>query len=196
MLAEAAQHAGSTVRFERGDIADWTSDHDHDLVLAAASLQWVPDHAAALARWTAGLAPGGRLAVQVPANSHAPTHVVASRLATREPHRSAFGSNGPPPDPVAEHVLAPDGYARLLFDLGYTDIDVQLRVYPHVLPTAQDAVEWVKGTMLTRFRSVLPTAAYDAFVDDYERELVAVLGDDRPCFFPFNRILMVARRPV
>ncbi len=194
MLASAAEHANDRVRFEPGDIATWTSQRDHDLVLAAASLQWVPDHAAVLARWTEALAPGGSLAVQVPANSHAATHTVAETVAAREPYRSAFGPAGPPIDPVAEYVLRPDEYARTLYQLGYVDIVVQLRVYPHVLPTPQHAVEWVKGTTLTRFRSTLEPDVYDAFLADYSRELVSALGPDEPCFFPFSRILFVARR--
>jgi trans-aconitate 2-methyltransferase len=195
MLASASAHASGNVRFEFGDIATWTSDGDHDLVLAAASLQWVPDHPTVLERWTRALAPGGRLAVQVPANAHAPTHVVAGRLAATEPYLSAFGADGPPPDPVRDNVLAPDGYARILFGLGYVDIDVRLQVYPHVLPSTRHAVEWVRGTTLTRFRSVLSDDVFDAFLADYERLLLDVMGDDEPCFFPFNRILFTARRP-
>ena len=194
MLAAARAHASEGVAFEEGDIAEWTSDADHDLVLAAASLQWVPDHRRVLARWVAALRPGGRLAVQVPANAHAATHLVAARLADSEPHRSAFGRSGPPADPVARNVLAPDEYARILHDLGCIDIDVDLHVYPHVLPSTRHAVEWVKGTMLTRFRSVLSAEAYDAFLADYERELVAEMGDSEPCFFPFSRILFTATR--
>jgi trans-aconitate 2-methyltransferase len=195
MLASAAPFASARVTFESGDIATWTSDADHDLVLAAASLQWVPDHRDVLARWVAALGPGGRLAVQVPANAHAPTHVVAARIAAQEPHRSAFGPAGPPPDPVAANVLAPDEYARILYNLGCVDIDVDLHVYPHVLPSTAHAVEWVKGTMLTRFRAVMSAEAYDGFLRDYQRELLDELGDDEPCFFPFNRILFVATKP-
>lgn len=195
MLASTHAHASERVEFEEGDIAEWTSDGDHDLVLAAASLQWVPDHRRVLARWIAGIRPGGRLAVQVPANAHAPTHVVAARVAATEPHRSAFGPSGPPADPVARNVLAPEDYARILFDLGCVDIDVDLHVYAHVLPTTRHAVEWVKGTTLTRFRSVLSAEAYDAFLVDYERELVDEMGERAPCFFPFNRILFTATRP-
>ena len=195
MLASAVAHASQRVAFEASDIATWTSEGDHDLVLAAASLQWVPDHRSVLARWVAALAPGGRLAVQVPANAHAPTHTVAAHVADREPHRSAFGSSGPPADPVAQNVLAPDEYARILHDLGCVDIDVDLHVYPHVLPTTRHAVEWVRGTTLTRFSAVLSAEAYDTFLVDYEQALIDEMGDHEPCFFPFNRILFVARRP-
>ena len=195
MLASASAHASDGVSFEESDIATWTSDGDHDLVLAAASLQWVPDHRNVLARWVAALAPGGRIGVQVPANSHAPTHTVATRVAEREPHRSAFGSSGPPADPVACNVLRPDEYASILHDLGCVDIDVDLHVYPHVLPTTRHVVEWVKGTTLTRFRSVLSAEAYDALLVEYEHELIDEMGDHEPCFFPFSRILFTATRP-
>ncbi len=195
MLASAAAHAGPGVRFEAGDIATWTSAADHDIVLAAASLQWVPDHPAVLARWTEALAPGGQLAVQVPANAHALTHTVATAVSHTEPYLSAFGTAGPPDDPVATNVLAPETYARLLYDLGYVDIHVHLRVYAHVLPSSRHAVEWVKGTTLTRFRAAFGADLYERFLVDYERALLSAMGDHSPCFFPFNRILFVARRP-
>lgn len=195
MLDAASEHASASVRFEHGDIATWTSDGDVDLVIAAASLQWTPDHPTVLARWTRALAPGGLLAVQVPANSHAPTHTVAAAVAAREPHRSVFGPAGPPSDPVAENVLRPDGYARVLHGLGCVDIDVRLQVYPHVLASTRDAVEWVKGTTLTRFSKLMTAEQYARFLVDYERELLEEMGDAEPCFFPFSRILFTARRP-
>ena len=195
MLAAAAAHASARVTFESADIAAWTSNADHDLVLAAASLQWVPTHRDVLARWVAALAPGGRLAVQVPANAHAPTHVVAARVAASQPHRATFGPEGPPPDPVAANVLAPDEYARILHELGCVDIDVDLHVYPHLLPSTRHAVEWVKGTTLTRFQAVMSAQAYDAFLRDYEAAVLEEMGDVEPCFFPFNRILFVATQP-
>ena len=100
----------------------------HDLVLANASLHWVPDHAAVLARWAAALAPGGQLAVQVPANADHPSHLVAAEVAATEPFVSAMGGP-PPPDPVAVNVLRPEQYATLLYDLGVTPTVVRLQVY-------------------------------------------------------------------
>ncbi|HSP29902.1 MAG TPA: hypothetical protein VLN74_15230, partial [Ilumatobacteraceae bacterium] len=135
------------------------------------------------------------LAVQVPANAHAPTHVVAARVAASQPHRAAFGAEGPPADPVAANVLAPDEYARILYELGCVDIDVDLHVYPHVLPSTRHAGEWVRGTTLTRFQAVMSAEEYGAFLHDYEAALIEEMGDARPCFFPFNRILFVATRP-
>ncbi|MCU1501285.1 MAG: Trans-aconitate 2-methyltransferase [Ilumatobacteraceae bacterium] len=193
MLVEAGPRGGARLRFELGDIGQWTADGDRDLVLANASLQWVADHPRVLARWAAALAPGGQLAVQVPANAGSPAHALANRLAHSDAYCGEFGSDGPPVDPVARNVLEPEHYAQLLFDLGFTAQHVRLQVYPHVLPSTRDIVEWVKGTTLTRFQKRLAPDVYARFLDDYERELIGVLGDRAPQFFPFRRILMWGR---
>jgi trans-aconitate 2-methyltransferase len=162
-------------------------------VLAAASLHWVPDHAAVLARWTAALARRGQLAVQVPANAFMPSHLVADELANSATYRDEFGPAGPPVDPVAVNVMEPEAYAQLLFDLGFVDQHVRLQVYPHVLASTAQIVEWVRGTTLTRIEKRLPPETFARFLVDYERALLDVLGDNEPQFFPFRRILMWGR---
>ncbi|MEP7115357.1 MAG: methyltransferase domain-containing protein [Ilumatobacteraceae bacterium] len=195
MLDKTVEHESSAVRFEYGDIGEWTSTAGVDLVLAAASLQWVPDHAGVIARWAKALRDGGQIAIQVPANADMPSHVVARHVAEREPYLSLFGPDGPPIDPVQAYVLRPEEYAQLLYDLGFERQHVRLQVYPHVLPSTRHVVEWVRGTTLTRFEKRLAPEAFNAFVADYETELLRVLGDHEPHFFPFRRILMWASVP-
>jgi trans-aconitate 2-methyltransferase len=195
MLAQTVEHVGPHLRFESGDIAAWTSAADHDLVLAAASLQWVPDHVGVIARWTAALAPGGQLAVQVPANAHTPAHLVIQEVAASAAYAGEFGAEGPPADPVAVNVLQPEEYAQLLFDLGFVEQHVRLEVYPHVLPSTHHIVEWVRGTTMTRIEKRLAPEVFAQVLVDYERALKAVLGDNQPQFFPFRRILIWGRQP-
>ena len=194
MLEATHEWANDRLRFEHGDIATWTAPGDHDLVLAAASLQWVPDHPTVLARWAAGLAPGGQIAVQVPANAWMPSHRVMDDLANSPAWRDDFGPEGPPVDPVAVNVLEPEQYSQVLFDLGFAEQHVRLQVYAHVLPTTHHVVEWVRGTTLTRFEKRLAPAAFAAFLADYEAALIDALGDNEPQFFPFRRILFWGRR--
>ena len=59
MLAATREWSSARLRFEAGDIATWSAPGDHDLVLAAASLQWVPDHRAVLDRWARAAGAGG-----------------------------------------------------------------------------------------------------------------------------------------
>lgn len=194
MIAAAGAHVSDGVRFVDADISQWTAAGDTDLVLASASLQWIPNHAAVLALWSAALAPGGQLAVQVPANAYMPSHRVADELAHSPSYLDAFDGN-PPLDPVAENVLEPEEYSQLLFDLGFEAQHVRLQVYPHVLPSSRAVVQWVRGTTLTRFQKRLSAEVFEEFVADYEAALISAVGDRSPFFFPFRRILMWARRP-
>lgn len=198
MLARAEAHASDRIRFASGDLATWGDPDDPvDVVAANASLQWVPDHAGVLARWTAALRPGGQLAVQVPANADHASHLVAAEVAAEPRFAEAFAAvGGPPPDPVARHVLRPEQYAELLFDLGYAEQTVRLQVYGPVLPSTAAVVDWMQGTSLTRFGRVLDDTTYEALVDRYRERLVEVVGERSPYYFSFKRILMVARRPL
>jgi len=167
-----------------------------DVVFANASLQWVPDHAEVLARWTAALAPGGQLAVQVPTNAGHESHRTAVEVAAEPAFAAAFAPHGgPPPDPVATNVLSPRAYAELLVDLGYESPVVRLQVYGPVLPSTAAVADWMRGTSLTRFRRLLDGATFERFVARYTERLVEVVGDRRPYYFAFERILLWARRP-
>ncbi len=192
MLADATPRARPGLTFELGDIGRWTADPVHDLILANAALQWVPDHAEVLTRWVAGLAPGGQLAVQVPTNADHPSHWLAAEVATSGRFASDF-PDGVPADPVAANVLRPEAYAELLLDLGFPRQHVRLQVYGHVLPSTLSVVEWVSGTSLTRFRRALPSERYEEFVSEYRDRLLAELGDRAPYFYAFKRILMWGR---
>lgn len=192
MLERAEDHRSDTIRFQQGDIGAWTGD-DIDLIVANASLQWVPDHVAVLARWIGSLHTDGQIAVQVPANADHPSHTCARLVAHREPFLSAF-DGAPPPDPVAANVLRPEQYSELLHDLGIADPDVRLQVYPQLMPSSADVVEWTSGTTLTRFFARLPQDLHDEFLDAYRHELLATIGDRSPYFYAFKRILMAGRR--
>lgn len=191
MLAQA--RPAPRLEFREADIATFTSDTPFDVVFSNAALQWVPHHRELLARVADLVAPGGQLAVQMPANQDHPSHLVAADVATEPQFAEAF-EGGPPPDPVRTNVLRPEQYATLLDELGFAEQHVRLQVYGHHLASSEDVVEWVKGTTLTRFRDRLPAHVYDAFVVRYRDALIEVLGDQRPYFYAFKRILFWARR--
>ncbi|HWW53787.1 MAG TPA: methyltransferase domain-containing protein [Acidimicrobiales bacterium] len=188
MLASASSRQTNGLDFERGDLAQWQG-HGLDIVFSNAALHWVPDHAAVLRRWREALRPSGQLAVQVPANASHPSHQVASELAEEWLGRDA------PPDPVNANVRQPEDYAELLEALGFARQHVRLQVYTHRLASTAEVIEWLKGTSLTRIAVVLTPEDYRAFVDEYRRRLVEVLGDRSPYLYLFKRILLWGRLP-
>ena len=189
MLARSPSFGRPGLRFEPGDIAQFRADAAWDVVFSNAALQWLPGHEQLLARLTRALAPGGQLAVQVPANFDHPSHVVAGEVAAEEPFASALAD---PPRTAA--VLAPEQYAALLDDLGFARQSVRLQVYGHHLDRRDDVVEWVRGTMLTAYETALPADLFTVFLERYRARLLPRLRDTQPFFYPFKRILLWARR--
>jgi trans-aconitate 2-methyltransferase len=189
MLREARPRAREGLAFELGDIAGF--DAPVDVLFSNAALHWIGDHERLLTRLTGCLRPGGQLAVQVPRNADHASHLVAAEVAAEAPFREAMGGEVPP-DPVLG-VRAPEAYAELLFSLGFAEQHVRLQVYGHVLPSAADVVEWVRGTTLTRFRSRLPDDLFAAFLARYRERLLARIGVSAPYFYAFKRVLLWGR---
>jgi len=176
MLSKAKPSAA--LRFELGDIANFASGRPFDLIFSNAALHWVPDHERLFAKLVALLSPHGQLAIQMPANHDHPSHGIAAELAP------SFGIK------PTLNVLPPERYATLLHHLGFARQHVRLQVYGHVLASSADVVEWTKGTTLTPYREALSPERYDEFLAEYTSRVVAALGDARPYFYTFKRVLM------
>jgi trans-aconitate 2-methyltransferase len=190
MLAKSESFREPGMEFVRADLREWEPPEPLDLAFSNAALQWVDDQREAVARLASWLAPGGRLAVQVPANFDHASHRLAAELAREEPFAAALGTwrRGNP-------VLAPEAYAELLHELGLVDQRVELVVYPHVLPSVAELCEWQRGTLLTVYRDRLGEELYPEFLERFRERLAQRSGTDGPLFYPFKRILFRARRP-
>ena len=134
------------------------------------------------------LVPGGELAVQMPANFDHVSHTLAVEIAREQPFSGAMRGYV-----RTFSVLRPEEYAALLHKLGFVAQSVRLQVYGHVLESPDAVVEWVRGTLLTDYESRMPEAMYAEFVARYRERLYAALGDQRPYFYPFKRILLWGR---
>lgn len=188
MLAEAERlDPVAGVRFVLGDLL--AIEGGFDVLFANASLQWLPDQFAALGVLADHLVSGGQLAVQVPANFSHPSHTVADAIGVRyglEPLARDLGAH------------APADYASHLWRLGLRDIEVDLHVYGMELERTEQVLDWVAGTLLTRFERELGPERFAAFERDYRAELLAALGDptgEQPYYYAFPRILFTACRP-
>jgi len=189
MLAKSAEYAGGGLRFERGDLTAFAPKEPFDLVFSNAALHWAPDHPALLARLTQVVKPGGQLAFQVPDNFDHPSHRSAMEAALQEPFRSALSGTVHP-----RHVLSPEAYATILDRLGYTEQTVRLQIYGIRLESRKGIVDWVDGSLLSDYRSRLPSALYAEFVKRYRQILFRMVPDERPYFFTYRRILARAKR--
>jgi len=190
MLQEPESRSKDGLRLLRQSIEDFRVNGEYDLVFSNAALHWVPNHRDLFGRLAAALAPDGQLAVQMPANFDQPSHLTAHRVAAEEPFASALSGFVHP-----VHVLAPEAYAVLLHQLGFREQRVRIQIYGHLLDGgADDIVEWVKGSLLTTYRTRLSDETYDAFVERYRARIREQVGDAKPYFFTFRRVLIWASR--
>jgi len=183
MLAETQDVEG--VAFEQQDIATFDPPAPFDIVFSNAALQWLPDHPSVFRRVSEWVAPGGQLVVQMPANQHHPSHVIAREIAADE-----FGI-----EPRGTSVLRPDDYAAMLYRLGFESPTVRLNIYLHELDDRDGVVEWVAGTLLNAYRSRLSDSDFERFCARHRERLLQELPDDQPYPFTFPRILLWARKP-
>ncbi|BAZ33216.1 type 11 methyltransferase [Cylindrospermum sp. NIES-4074] len=186
MLLVASQFADDGLRFESGKIEENPGEGEFDLVFSNAALQWVTGHEALFAQLRLKLRPGGQLAVQLPAMDDEPVHILAAETA-QEFSRELGGY-------VRRlEVLSPQGYAKLLYKLGFVKQEVKLQIYGHLLPSREAVVEWYRGTLLTAYESRLDAHTYERFVARYQEKLMELLEDEQPFFFPYKRILIWGR---
>jgi len=64
-------------------------------------------------------------------------------------------------------------------------------VYGHELESTAAVIDWVKGTLLTDYERRLGDR-YSTFLEQYSKQLLARLGDKRPYFYTYKRVLIWA----
>lgn len=191
MLAAARERLPG-LRFQQVDIDLWRPDEPYDLILANASLQWIPDHAALFPRLADFLAPGGSLAVQMPDNQDDPVKILMRKTASDPRWSDRIGderSTRFPSHPV------PWYYDLLKPHCGR--VDIWRTRYWHVLPDGVDGiVEWFKGSALRPFLTPLDEAEQALFLTQYRDELARAYPTqvDGSVLLPVPRLFIVATR--
>jgi trans-aconitate 2-methyltransferase len=180
MLLKSGAFEDEMLRFEKGDIEAYVADQPFDLVFSNAALHWVPDHHRLFAKLASFLSPHGQIAIQMPANDDHTSHATAAEIA------ESFAIA-----PRRDHLLPVQRYAELIHHLGFRRQNVRMQVYGHVLDSSADVVEWVRGALLTDYEARLGDR-YPDFLDRYTQTLQHRLGDERPYFYTYKRILIWA----
>lgn len=191
-MLEQARALATDVVWLEGDIAGWRPERPADLILANASLQWLPDHASLLPRLAAALAPGGVLAVQMPLAHESRHHGIMRATAARGPWAERLRDVD-----VIAPLLAPEAYYDGLAAL-CEDIDIWSTTYLHVLEGEDAVLEWMKGTALRPHLTALADdpAMRTAYLSALADALSAAFPrrPDGRTILPFPRLFLVARR--
>jgi trans-aconitate 2-methyltransferase len=157
----------------------------YDLVFSNAVLQWLPEHRLLLPRLMGWIAPGGCLAVQMPAEG-SPLRSALADLAGRPRWRDALAGAG-----NALHFHD----ARFYYDLLAPRVDLWETVYYHPLASHRALIDWYEGTGMRPYLDALPDAAAR---EAFKAELLEACRGDFPAaadgrvLLPFRRLFFVA----
>jgi trans-aconitate 2-methyltransferase len=196
MLARARAATAGDPRYSwtHADLNVWRPAAGADLIFSNAALHWLDGHAQLFPRLAAALAPGGVLAVQMPDNFGAPSHVTLFETARSERWVGRLGAviRAHPVAPLAHyhHWLAPQSSA----------LDVWRTTYLQALKPRADGehpvVAWNRGAALTPFLAALSAAECAEFVADYAAQVAPEYPADAhgAVLYPFSRMFIVARR--
>ena len=191
-MLDQARALSAEVDWSVGDIATWTPERPADLILANASLQWLPGHADLFVHLAEALAAGGLLAVQMPMAWETHHHTLMRETAAE----GAWASLLAGVDTIAP-LLPAEAYYEALSPL-CDHIDIWATTYLHVL-TGQDAVlEWMKGTALRPYLTALASdpPMQEAFLKALGERLSSAFPRraDGATLLPFPRLFLVAQR--
>jgi trans-aconitate 2-methyltransferase len=149
----------------------------------------LPGHDELLTRWAAGLAPGGWLAIQVPANYDQPNHAILRELAASADWRDELAGVQ-----LTRQGGDPAHYLDLLAGADCA-VDAWATTYLHVLAGPDPVVEWFKGSGLRPVLAALSPERAAKFLDAYAvRVKSAYPARSYGTVLPFRRVFAVARR--
>ena len=188
-MIEAARARLPRMQFDVADIADWQASRPMDVILANASLQWLPDHHTLYPRLVGLLSERGCLAVQTPDNLLEPPHRLARDIAAKGRWASKI-----------EGVRHPERHAALwyyaLLKPLCAHVDVWRTTYFHPLRDHQAIVEWFKGSALRPYLAPLSPEERQEFLADYQQAITLECPAfaDGTVLLPFPRLFLVATR--
>lgn len=179
------------IEWRRGDAGAWAPESPAEVIFSNAALHWIDDHAALFPRLVGLLAPGGTLAVQMPHNHKAPSHISIRAAAEAGPWADRLVPllrEAPVHDPGVYYDILSPVASRL---------DIWETEYAQIMEGDDPVADWTRGS------AVKPLL--DALTDDGERaEFFAAYSDlvrgaypkraDGRTLFPFRRLFIVATR--
>ncbi len=189
-MLEAARLAAPAASYTAADIAGWAPPVPPEVIFSNAALHWLADHARLLPRLLGLLAPGGWLAVQIPAMHDAPLRRLQYAVAEQGPWAAALdGIASAPP------ILAPEQYWDLLRP-GCATLDIWETSYLHALSGPDAVAEWAAGSSLRPFLDRLDAPMGAAFRAAYAAALRPHYPprEDGTTLLAFRRLFLVARR--
>jgi len=188
-MLEKARANAPDCQFAQGDFFTWVPEEKPDLIYSNAALHWVGEHEVLFPRLLSLLAPGGVLAVQMPAMHKEPLRTLPLKIAPREPFAAHLRGKT-----SARDILEPGEYWDILRPR-VAGLDMWETIYMHALKGENAVGEWASGSSLRPFLDALPAELRAPFRAAYDEEANRIYPRraDGITLLPFRRLFMVAQ---
>jgi trans-aconitate 2-methyltransferase len=185
-MLEAARSTGFATCL--ADIATWSPPRPVDVIFSNAALHWIAGHAQLFPKLIACLAPGGVLAVQMPAMHTEPVRALQSVVAASGPWSAQLEGVASAPA-----ILEPEAYYDLLSGFSST-IEIWETRYLHILRGEDPVVQWAMGTSLRPYLDALSPNDRPEFLAAYSALLKPHYPPraDGAVLLPFRRLFILA----
>ncbi|MBL4907748.1 MAG: methyltransferase domain-containing protein [Sneathiella sp.] len=187
-MLERARADHPAIEWKLGAIDDFSPASKGNLIFSNAALHWLDDHETLFPKLLKELRPGGVLAVQMPNNFNAPSHLTLYDLAQTDKWLSKLA-----------HLVRPAPVHNInwYFDLlshSVKHLNIWETTYFQVLQGKDAVLEWTRSTALRPFLDVLDGEDVSAFEQEYANRLVEAYPQrkDGSTLYPFSRLFIVA----
>ena len=191
MLAKARSlTVDKRVTFAMGDLAHFKPGAPPSILYSNAAYQWLPGHIDMFPGLLKLLPSGGQLAIQMPRNLDAPSHVLMRAAAESGPWHDKLKNVG-----SVIRVEEPAQYYDRLKSL-CSDLDIWESIYQQVLTGKDPVAQYTSSTGLRPFMAALDEKEGKAFYETYAGMVAEAYPTraDGITLFPFRRLFIVARR--
>ena len=191
MISEAKKkYQKSNIFWEKADITHWTSDEKLALVFSNAAIQWIPNHEVLFLKLLKNLKSKGTLGIQVPITKKLYFQEAIHKLSSLPKWAKYF-----------ENVKQINNSIKVnqiyqILSSHCKDINIWKTSYYHVLTGNSPVTEWIKGTGLTPYLSLLSRPDKKIFLDEY-KQLVNNLypkQEDKKTILKMKRLFIIARK--
>ena len=177
------------IEWQHADLNTWQSSLQVDVLFSNAALHWLDDHELLFPNLIKSVKPGGTLAIQMPRNWAAPSHMSINQAVSEGSWKSKL-------EPLIKEqpTRSPEFYYEILSP-HVQELEIWETEYIQVLEGENPVAEFVKGSWLRRFLQALDEPERTEFENCYREKvkLAYPKQTDGKTLFPFRRLFILTK---
>lgn len=189
MLSKSKEFENEKLRFQQKTIEDFVEDKTKwNLIFSNAALQWSDNHLKLFPKLFSKLHENGQFAIQMPVQNENKLNQILFQMASEEPYNSQLQSWNRP-----SQVLNMDGYAKMMFENGLSNLTIFTKVYPIIAKDTEELFNFISGSALIPYLERLNENQQEIFTTEFKNRIRQEF-QNFPAIYSFKRILLYGKK--